>query len=211
MFTAAGLASPHIGVAIGDRVLDVHVLAAHGVFPDAAVAAALQAPLLNPFMSLGRPQWKAARAIITELLSEGCATLRDNAALCGSALLAMRDVTMCMPAQIGDYTDFYSSRQHAFNVGVMFRGAANALQPNWLHLPVGYHGRSSSIVVSGTDIVRPMGQLCADDVTPTCRGGRAPCSISNSNSPSLSAAPATRWDRALRSTRQANTCLACAS
>lgn len=72
-----------------------------------------------------------------------------------------------MPANIGDYTDFYSSRQHAYNVGVMFRGAANALQPNWLHLPVGYHGRSSSIVVSGTDIVRPCGQVSADEKTPS--------------------------------------------
>ena len=74
---------------------------------------------------------------------------------------------MCMPAKIGDYTDFYSSKNHAYNVGVMFRGPDNALQPNWLHLPVGYHGRSSSIVLSGTEIRRPKGQVAADKVNPT--------------------------------------------
>jgi fumarylacetoacetase len=74
----------------------------------------------------------------------------------------MSDVSMHLPASIGDYTDFYSSREHATNVGIMFRGKDNALQPNWLHLPVGYHGRSSSVVVSGTEVVRPAGQLAVD-------------------------------------------------
>ena len=73
---------------------------------------------------------------------------------------------MAMPIKIGDYTDFYSSKNHAYNIGVMFRGPDNALQPNWLHLPVGYHGRASSIVISGTDIVRPKGQISVDKLTP---------------------------------------------
>lgn len=77
------------------------------------------------------------------------------------------DVKMQMPIAIGDYTDFYSSKNHAYNVGVMFRGPDNALQSNWLHLPVGYHGRASSVVISGTDIIRPKGQVSADDKTPS--------------------------------------------
>src|SRR5205085_3569817 len=85
-------------------------------------------------------------------------TLRDDAALREQALIPMADVDLLLPTEIGDYTDFYSSREHATNVGTMFRGADNALQPNWLHLPMGYHGRASSVVVSGTNIVRPCGQ-----------------------------------------------------
>lgn len=76
------------------------------------------------------------------------------------------DVAMRLPIQIGDYTDFYSSKNHAYNVGVMFRGHDNALQPNWLHLPVGYHGRASTVVVSGTEVIRPKGQISADQKTP---------------------------------------------
>src|SRR5205085_3975233 len=85
-------------------------------------------------------------------------TLRDDAALREQALIPMADVDLLLPTEIGDYTDFYSSREHATNVGTMLRGADNALQPNWLHLPVAYHGRASSVVVSGTDLHRPLGQ-----------------------------------------------------
>jgi fumarylacetoacetase len=98
-----------------------------------------------------------------KLLSADEPALRDNKELRSRAFVAQRDVQMLLPAQIGDYTDFYSSREHATNVGVMFRGKENALMPNWLHLPVGYHGRASSIVISGTDLHRPMGQTKADD------------------------------------------------
>ncbi|NNE36142.1 MAG: fumarylacetoacetase, partial [Rhodothermales bacterium] len=92
--------------------------------------------------------------------------LRDDAELREKVLVPQSSVTMELPAEIGDYTDFYSSREHATNVGTMFRGKENALQPNWLHLPVGYHGRASSVVVSGTDVVRPSGQLKPDDGPP---------------------------------------------
>jgi fumarylacetoacetase len=98
------------------------------------------------------------RAAISRLLRHDEPRLRDDAALREKALVPMSAVEMLLPVEIGDYTDFYSSREHATNVGTMFRGADNALQPNWLHLPVGYHGRASSIVVSGTNIVRPSGQ-----------------------------------------------------
>jgi fumarylacetoacetase len=114
-------------------------------------------------MALGPTAWREARGRLTQLLRADEQTLRDDAAVRKAAFHRRSRVEMLLPAEIGDYTDFYSSREHATNVGVMFRGPDNALQPNWLHLPVGYHGRSSSVVVSGTDVRRPMGQTKADD------------------------------------------------
>ena len=114
-------------------------------------------------MALGSAAWKEARETITDLLSAGVATLRDNEAVRKEALVSQKDAKMHLPAEIGDYTDFYSSKEHATNVGIMFRGKDNALMPNWLHLPVGYHGRSSSVVVSGTPVKRPRGQVAPDD------------------------------------------------
>ena len=116
-------------------------------------------------MALGRPAWQDTRALLQNLLSAENPTLRDDAELRAKVLLPMKDVTLHMPVQIGDYTDFYSSRYHAENVGKMFRDPANALLPNWLHLPVAYHGRASSIVLSGTDIKRPQGQMLAKGAT----------------------------------------------
>ncbi|KAG1226061.1 hypothetical protein G6F35_003082 [Rhizopus arrhizus] len=109
-------------------------------------------------MSLGRPVWKETRLRIQNLLSKDEPKLRDDTELLKKALIPLSSVKMHLPAKIGDYTDFYCSREHATNVGIMFRGKDNALQPNWLHIPVGYHGRASSVVVSGTDIRRPAGQ-----------------------------------------------------
>lgn len=125
-------------------------------------ASCFHEPALNAFMAQPRAVWTAARATIQRLLSKTEPLLQENAALRARALLPMDTVLMHLPAEIGDYTDFYSSREHATNVGIMFRGKENALQPNWLHLPVGYHGRASSVVVSGTPVVRPQGQLQAD-------------------------------------------------
>lgn len=125
-------------------------------------ASCFHEPALNAFMAQPRAVWTAARATIQRLLSKTEPLLQENVALRARALLPMDTVLMHLPAQIGDYTDFYSSREHATNVGIMFRGKENALQPNWLHLPVGYHGRASSVVVSGTPVVRPQGQLQAD-------------------------------------------------
>ncbi|KAI9279602.1 fumarylacetoacetase [Sporodiniella umbellata] len=104
-------------------------------------------------MSLGRPVWKETRSRIQKVLSQ-----KDDSIPLESALVPLSSVKMHLPAKIGDYTDFYCSREHATNVGIMFRGKDNALQPNWLHIPVGYHGRASSVVVSGTDLHRPCGQ-----------------------------------------------------
>ncbi|MBX7104063.1 MAG: fumarylacetoacetase [Gemmataceae bacterium] len=143
-----------VGVAIGDQVLDLSVLAARDLLPGGY----FDRPSLNAFFAAGRAVQSGTRAVISRLLSADEARLRDDSALRGQALVAQRDVEMLLPCEIGDYTDFYASREHATNVGTMMRGADNALQPNWLHLPVGYHGRASSVVVSGTDLRRPCGQ-----------------------------------------------------
>jgi len=110
------------------------------------------------------------RKVITHLLSKDTATLRDNAELRLKALIPQSLVTLLLPADIGDYTDFYSSREHASNIGTMWRGKENALMPNWLHIPIGYHGRSSSIVVTGTPVRRPKGQMRPVETEPPIHG-----------------------------------------
>ena len=114
---------------------------------------------LNPFMALGPKVWSRTRARISELLRHDHPELRDNEKLRKRALVPMADVKLHLPIAVSGYTDFYSSKEHATNVGVMFRGKDNALQPNWLHMPIGYNGRASTVVVSGTKVRRPRGQL----------------------------------------------------
>lgn len=157
--------TPRVGVAIGDMVLDLSIIEAHNLFhgPHMRGRNVFSHPSLNAFMALGQDAWKETRITIQDLLRLGNRTLQDNPDLMARALIPQSAVTMHLPADIGDYTDFYSSREHATNVGAMFRGKENALMPNWLHLPVAYHGRASSVVVSGTDIHRPHGQTKADD------------------------------------------------
>ncbi len=148
VFSVSGGAR-RLGVAIGDRILDV-----------AAVADALpvDASILsdprgwNGLMELGQAQWQVFRRALTDLLSDGATERAD-------ALVAQSDAQMHMPYTVTEYTDFYAGKNHAMNVGTMFRGPENALPPNWLHIPIGYNGRASSVVVSGTDIRRPWGQL----------------------------------------------------
>ncbi|KAI7739619.1 hypothetical protein M8C21_008670 [Ambrosia artemisiifolia] len=115
-------------------------------------------PNLNKFLELGRPAWKEARATLQKLLSSAEPALQNNASLRQKALLPMDEVEMLLPIAIGDYTDFFSSMHHAKNCGTIFRGPENPINPNWFHLPIAYHGRASSIVISGTDIIRPRGQ-----------------------------------------------------
>ncbi len=156
--------TPHIASAIGDYVIDLNVLAEEGFFKSITGSKkALRETTLNPFIALGKKKTNKVRKILQNLFNEENAELRDNKELRSKVLLKQSDVQMLMPIQIPNYTDFYSSREHATNVGTMFRDPANALLPNWLHLPVGYHGRASSIVVSGTPIHRPKGQTKADD------------------------------------------------
>ncbi len=144
---------------IGDHVIDLSALADLDLLDDLGIdRAVLHAPVLNPLLLLGKSGSRRLRQRLSDLFSGADHALRENPELHDRVLLPIREATMHLPVDIGDYTDFYSSRQHAYNVGVMFRDPSNALLPNWLHMPVGYHGRASSIVVSGTPIRRPMGQ-----------------------------------------------------
>lgn len=152
--TADGLL--RLGVAIGDYILDLSILEREGLLPTAGV---FNQPTLNLFMAQGRLVWSAVRATLQKLLDSKTPTLRDNYSLREASFVPLEEATLHLPAQIGDYTDFYSSKEHASNVGRMFRDPQNALLPNWLHLPVAYHGRASSVVVSGTPIRRPTGQI----------------------------------------------------
>lgn len=157
VFSKQGLA-PRVGVAIGDYVLDLWELA-QDCRIDVDEIGVFSQPSLNAFMALGPKVWSRTRARISELLRRDHAELRDNEKLRKRALVPMADAKLHMPFAVAGYTDFYSSKEHATNVGVMFRGKDNALQPNWLHMPIGYNGRASTVVVSGTKVRRPRGQL----------------------------------------------------
>lgn len=152
------------GVAIGDSIVDLSFLHEKGFFDELHLPPGIFARgVLNDFLAMGRVKIRAVRNRVSELLREGDHTLASTSAGGGQALVAQNDVKMLMPVRVPNYTDFYSSEEHAFNVGSMFRDPGNALLPNWKHLPVGYHGRASSIVVSGTDIRRPRGQIKSPD------------------------------------------------
>lgn len=146
------------GVAIGNHVLDLVYLHEHGYLDGMGLPAGIfNQKYLNDFFALGRKKISEVRNRISELLQHNNDEL--NAATREIALIPMSEVQMLIPVRISNYTDFYSSEEHATNVGTMFRDPKNALLPNWKHLPVGYHGRASSIVVSGTNIHRPKGQI----------------------------------------------------
>ena len=139
-----------VGVRIGDFVLDA---AAAAEFAGMESGICWAQPSLNHFLSLGRPAWTAARSWLTEVLSNPA--YRDEIE---PHLIPLAQVTLHLPIEVADYVDFYASEHHATNIGKIFRPDGDALTPNWKHLPIGYHGRSGTIVVSGTDITRPMGQ-----------------------------------------------------
>jgi len=152
------------GVAIGNHVLDLVYLYEKGFFDGLGLPPGIfNQEYLNPFIGLGRKKCGEVRERISELLRIDNDELQDNVAARELALIPMEEVEMRMPIQIPNYTDFYSSEEHATNVGTMFRDPKNALLPNWKHLPVGYHGRTSSIVISGTPIHRPKGQIKPPD------------------------------------------------
>ncbi len=152
---------PCVGVAIGKQVLDLNFLAQHQYFDALNISdlSVFKNQFLNDFMALGKEMARTVRNRISELLQDANPELRDNAEHRKGAFYSIDDVAMLLPVKVGDYTDFYSSEYHATNVGIMFRDPANALMPNWKHIPVGYHGRASSIIVSGEPIHRPKGQL----------------------------------------------------
>ena len=142
--------SPCVGVAIGSYVLDLAPVAAVEGLDGAWV---FEEPTLNSFLALGRPSWQAVRSWLTELLTHPA-----SADVVEPYLLPQSDVRMHLPFEVADYVDFYASEHHATNIGKIFRPGAEPLTPNWRHLPIGYHGRAGTIVVSGTDVMRPQGQ-----------------------------------------------------
>ncbi|MCB9264383.1 MAG: fumarylacetoacetase [Lewinellaceae bacterium] len=161
VFKTPGL-TPRLCTAIGEYVADLQVLSEHGFFDDLGISPKVFAqPCLNDFIALGKAKTSAVRSRLSEILDDDLEEW-DASELADYFLHRQDKVQMLLPVKVGDYTDFYSSREHATNVGTMFRGRENALMPNWLHLPVGYHGRASSIVVSGTPVRRPKGQQMPD-------------------------------------------------
>src|SRR5215216_6082782 len=158
---------PRIGVAIGDLILDLSGLEELGHFRSTEFQgrSVFSEESLNAFLALGRPAWRKTREIVQHLLAADTPIVRDDPIIRDRVFHAQKDVVMKLPVRIGNYNDFYSSYHHAHNVGTMLRGPDNALMPNWKWLPVAYHGRSSSVVVSGTDVRRPKGQTKAPDAS----------------------------------------------
>src|SRR5438046_8092735 len=160
-------AQPRVGVAIGDLIVDLSILEELGHFRSAEFQdrRLFSEDSLNSFLALGRPAWRRTREILQHLLAADTPTLRDDTGLRAKVFHAQKDVTTKLPTRIGNYTDFYSSYHHAHNVGTMLRGPENALMPNWKWLPVAYHGRASSIVVSGADVRRAQAQIKPPDAS----------------------------------------------
>lgn len=145
--------------AIGDQIVNLAVLEAEGLIEAGGKDAVFARAELNGFMELGNSSWKAVRKQLADLLvAGGNPALKQDTSLLARAIVPMDNVTMHLPFKVAEFTDFYAGRQHAMNVGKMFRGSAD-LPPNWLHIPIGYNGRASSVAVSGTDFHRPLGQL----------------------------------------------------
>jgi fumarylacetoacetase len=166
--------TPHVGVRIGDFVLDLKSMFIFGYLENLPFELTdFDASFLNNMMLKGKKATRDLRNRISKLLSTDCSDLQKNEHHVQQLLIPINQVEMLMPVQIGDYTDFYSSREHATNVGTMFRDPANALLPNWLWIPVGYHGRASSVILSGQSIYRPKGQIKpdpqADPIFAPCR------------------------------------------
>lgn len=172
--------SPIVCVAIGDHLLNLAAVAAHTptifcgpLLPASNALATFSTPSLNSFLELGRSVWIEIRAHLIDALSihprNPC--IKDASPAIQAAILPRIDAidSFVLPVRPGDYTDFYSSLSHARNVGTMFRGAENALPPNWLHMPIAYHGRASSVIVSGTSITRPKAQISAGTDEPSSR------------------------------------------
>ncbi len=167
--------SKRVGVAIGNKIIDLFELANAGLLESTGVAAdVFGQEFLNPFMDLGKEATRKVRNKISQLLRASNTDIKGQDGLKKKVLDNQSDAIMHLPVKIGDYTDFYSSKEHATNVGTMFRDPENALLPNWLYIPVGYHGRASSIITTEQDIVRPKGQQKPKDDEPPTFG---PCKL----------------------------------
>lgn len=158
IFSTKANPNPRVGTRLGDFVIDLSILDDEKLF--GKPSGFFSDSTLNRLMSSGRDAWREIRQRLIDLLS------RNNSPIKKEAFIPIQDVQLHLPVAIGDYTDFYASREHATNVGTMFRGKENALMPNWLHLPVGYHGRASSVVISNTNVIRPRGQVARKDAPP---------------------------------------------
>jgi fumarylacetoacetase len=158
-FVRAGDATPRLGVAIGDAILDLRAVARAGLFDEVLpnAEAVFTQPVLNGLLQRGKPVWRAVRATVSRLLSASDGSVHA-AGLAQRALVPQAEVALTLPLEVRDYVDFYSSREHATNVGRIMRPGGDALMPNWTWIPIGYHGRASSVVVSGTPVARPNGQ-----------------------------------------------------
>lgn len=155
--------NPHIGVAIGTFVLDLTVLEKAGLLKSRTGELLFNSHSLNIFAAQGKPTWNAIRQRIQSLLDSNNDELQKNKSLLSEALISQSNIKMLLPFKIEGYSDFYASEHHATNVGKLFRGKENALLPNWKFLPVGYNGRASTVFLSGTDIIRPKGQIKTPD------------------------------------------------
>lgn len=165
------IASPRLGFKYGDLILDLEVVALLGYLKETGVDQAIFGqPSLNNFMALGRATCRAVTKRIRALLADDAAALNDAR---DQVLIQASRATLHLPVRVGDYTDFYAGIYHAENVGRMFRPTGDPLLPNYRHMPIAYHGRASSIVVSGTPIRRPAGQVLGADQTPTFRASQA--------------------------------------
>lgn len=155
---------PRVGVAIGDCILDLALIENVGLLTAAPQGQRVfNRPSINAFLALGSAAWTQTRARMSELLRSDNPELRDNIEVRRRAVVPMSEAALHLPIEVSGYTDFYSSKEHATNVGTMFRDPRNALLPNWLELPVAYNGRASSVVVSGTPVRRPIGQTKGPD------------------------------------------------
>lgn len=175
IFSNYSSTNKRVGVALGDKVIDLYQLFELGYLNDLPFAGGdFEADFLNNMMSHGKIATRALRNRISELFNAENTELQSNHEHLEQILFDQSECDMHLPVKIGDYTDFYSSEQHAYNVGCLFRDPKKALLPNWKHIPVGYHGRSSSIVISGTPFHRPKGQTIPDPEQPPVFG---PCKL----------------------------------
>lgn len=159
VFSTRSDSRPRVGVAIGDFVLDLAVLEESGLLPRMAAQSVFRQPSLNALMASGGYSWSIVRRHVSQLLRHDNPKLRDDATLRKRAFVALSDARLHLPIAVAGFTDFYSSREHATNVGTMFRGKDAALNENWLWVPIGYNGRASTVVVSGEPVRRPKGQI----------------------------------------------------
>ncbi|OAP60794.1 fumarylacetoacetase [Fonsecaea erecta] len=179
IISTASKPTPRPAVAIGEHCLDLQEFAASGAFSSLGFdVSCFSKSTLNDFAALGRPVHRSVRKYLQDVFVENTSladVLQNNKSLQEKCLVPTGQVEMHMPMHIGDYTDFYAGKNHAFNVGCLFRGPDNALQPNYTHLPVGYHGRASSVVISGTPITRPNGQILENPAAATKKPIFSPC------------------------------------